>query len=454
MFNSAFIDVWMCSIISHPGDIKRKNTRICFYPCILISNVSNKAGITLIKISEQDSMKKNLLISFIKNFATALFVLIAAMYFSIATQLVCADNKKSDDIQSSATKKIAHQTPLFPGLDIVYLRPEILTEEAADQYLADIKSWGASSIFLETGYDNKVLYPSKIFPSMDGKDWLKIYCDKAKKIGLKVHLWAKICFWVHQKENLDSFPILKEHPDWIDLNKKGEIVSETGSYEQKFFIFINPAHPEVQKAICDYIKELCAYDIEGISIDYIRFKACDDNPETWFGFNKYSCDRFITETGLDPRLIAPDKSHGGKFMRWVNYNEKVIEECVGKISETIDTEEKESGKKIILSASPFTGYISGKSSKFQNWKPWDDKKYIDLWLPMCMSIDMKMLQKEISDIKNLNLQAPYCPVVYPNKHGSLHPPLADHYEVLNKCGIQKFAVFQYRQIKEDASFAK
>ncbi len=338
----------------------------------------------------------------------------------------------------------------FEGLEAVYLRPEILTEEAADTYLSDIKKWGAKQVFLEAGYDNKVLNSSNFFPPFDkDKDWLKIYCNLAKKYDLKVNVWVKICFWVHKEENLKNFHILLEHPDWIDTNKKGEIVAPEGTYEDKNFIFINPVIPEVKETINNYIKEVAAYDIDGISIDYIRFKASGDNPETWFGYNKYSVEKFKDQVGIDPMLIKVDMKPGSAFMQWISYNEKIIEGCVRSISETVDKINKEQKRNIVLSASPFTGYKKGQSSKFQNWKPWDDNGYIKLWIPMCMSIDMASLETEINGLKDLNLKSPFYPVVYPNQHGSLHPPMADHYEILKKCGISKFCVFSYKQLKEE-----
>ncbi len=86
---------------------------------------------------------------------------------------------------------------------------------------------------------------------------------------------------------------------------------------------------------------------------------------------------------------------------------------------------------------------------FQNRQPWDTTGYIDLWLPMCMSIDMGALEKEINAIKELHLRAPYYPVVYPDQHGSLHPPMEAHHKVLKKCGIRSFAVFSYKQLAQE-----
>lgn len=339
---------------------------------------------------------------------------------------------------------------LYPELQAVYLRPEKLTEADAAAYMADIKRWGAKEVFLEDGFDNKVLNRSKIFPVMaEDIDWLEVLCREAKKQGLKVHVWVKIGFWVHKVENLENFPILKEHPDWIDLNRMGQMVSEEGSYEAKHFIFVNYAVPDVIKTELDFIRELCAYGIDGISIDYIRFKYAGDDPTDWYGYNEYSVQRFKSETGLDPHKIKPEMGKGEDFMKWVSYNERLVENCVREISLLIREINVAEDRNIVLSASPFTGYVSGESSKYQNWKPWDDNGYIDLWLPMCMSIDMGMLKKEIEGIYDLGLKTGFYPVVYPNQHGSLHPPLKDHYDVIRECGIQRFAVFSYKQVKNE-----
>jgi uncharacterized lipoprotein YddW (UPF0748 family) len=341
-------------------------------------------------------------------------------------------------------------TGTFRGLQGVYLRPEILTEEAADSYMADIRRWGAKEVFLEVGFDNKVLNHSRIFPVMDPeRDWFRILCGKAKKYDLQVHAWVKVCFWVHKIGNIPEFPILIKHPEWIDRNKQGKMISSRGTYEEKNFIFVNPAIPEVVETQLNHIKELCSYDIDGISIDYIRFKAAGEDLETWYGYNAYSMEQFSKETGLDPLSIKYDLSPGSDFLKWARYNEQAIENCVNAISELIVEINQEENRNIVLSASPFTGYVTGKSSKFQNWKAWDEKGYIRLWMPMCMSVDMKNLEEEIRGIQNLGLKSPYQPVVYPNEHGSLHPPMKAHHEVLQKCGIERFAVFSYKQLKRD-----
>ena len=160
------------------------------------------------------------------------------------------------------------QIEFFPGLQAVYIRPELLTHDAATTYMANIRAWGADEVFLEGGYGNRVLNHSRIFPVMDpDTDWMKELVEAARKQGLKVHVWVKICFWVHKSEALDEFPLLMKHPEWIDLNRKGGMVSDEGTYEEKFFIFVNPAHPGVMEAELNYIKELYEYDIDGISID-------------------------------------------------------------------------------------------------------------------------------------------------------------------------------------------
>ena len=363
------------------------------------------------------------------------FLVTFAVIFCLANLIVQAQNADDEP---------------FPGLQAVYLRPEPLTQQAVARFMSDIRKWGAEEVFLEAGYDNKVLNRSKIFPPMNPeKDWLKILCREAKKNKLKVHLWVKVCFWVHKAQNLKEFSILSSHPEWIDLNKKGNMLSDQGSYEEKHFIFVNPAVTGVTKAILGFIKELCTYDIDGVSIDYIRFKAAGKNPDTWYGFNQYSVQQFKQKNGIDPFTIKYDTTPKSDFMKWIAYNEQIIENCVKDISQCIDAINKKEKRNIILSASPFTGYVSGKSSKFQNWKPWDEKGYIKLWMPMCMSVDMKRLEQEINEVKNLGLKAPYYPIVYPNQHGSIHPPLRPHYDVLKKCGIDKFAVFSYKQLKQD-----
>ena len=338
-------------------------------------------------------------------------------------------------------------TNTFTGLQAAYLRPKPLTEEAAQKFMADLKNWGVDEVFLEAQFF-RVLNQSTVFPPKDPeKDWFKILTQSAADNGLKVHAWVKVGYWVYGENNIKHVPILDEHREWIDVNRRGNMVPEDGP--EKHYIFVNLAIPEVRETVNAFISELCDYDIDGVSIDYIRFKSASYDPEDWFGYNEYSVRTFKEKTGLDPHNIKKDLSPGSDFMKWVKYNEIVVENCVKSIKDNIEKINREKGKNIILSASPFTGYRPGQSPKFQNWKPWDEKGYIDLWMPMCMSLDMKSLEKEIMGVKDLDLNAPYYPVVYPNQHGSLHPPLKPHHEVLMKCGIDKYAVFSYKQLKQD-----
>ncbi len=335
----------------------------------------------------------------------------------------------------------------FPGLTAVYLRPEILSVDAATSYMRDIKSWGASEVFLETQFSD-TLNLSKVFPPKDPeRDWFEVLVKAAQAEGLKVHAWVKVAYWAYGEENLEQFAILKQHPEWIDVNIRGEKTTPGGPECQ--YIFVNLAIPEVVDSVLAFISELAAYEISGISIDYIRFKTAGDDPSSWYGFNPYSVEQFMAQTGVDPRNIRKDVTPGSDFMKWVKWNEQIVEDCVRRIHEHLAGINARENRNIVLSASPFTGYVSGMSPKFQDWKSWDEKHYIDLWLPMCMSLDMGALAQEIAGVKALGLKAPYYPIVYPGKHGMVHPPLKAHHDVLRQSGVQKYAAFSYKQVKEE-----
>lgn len=347
-------------------------------------------------------------------------------------------------------QEITETEELFPGMRAVYIRPEPLNKESIAEYMRNIRSWGAREVFIEAAYHNRALNHSEIFPVRDKEiDWFEKLVREAKKNDLDVHAWIKVCYWVHTEEAMKDFDLLMNNPEWIDLNRKGEYLSDSGTYEEQHFIYVNPAVPGVRQAIHSYVEELMQYDIDGISIDYIRFKACRPDPQYWYGFNEYSMAQFKEETGINPLEIETDIHPDSDFMQWVSYNERVLAEMVGGIASIIGRINEQMGKDVILSASPFTGYQSGHDSKMQNWQLWDDEGYIDLWLPMCMSVNMGALKQEILEVKEMGLQAPYYPVIYPGQHGVLHPPMKPHYEVIQETGIDFFAVFSYKQLLEE-----
>ena len=88
----------------------------------------------------------------------------------------------------------------------------------------------------------------------------------ANKHGLEVYAWL----WTTNLEH-DRDIIVKEHPEWLSVNRKGESLADTKAYVD-YYKFMCPALPEVRDHIKKKVSAYCEVEgLNGIAIDYHRF---------------------------------------------------------------------------------------------------------------------------------------------------------------------------------------
>src|ERR1022692_4064619 len=76
------------------------------------------------------------------------------------------------------------------------------------------------------------------------------------------------------------------NPSWLDLSFDGQ------PFEKHF---LSPANPEVNPYLLSVMKDLLAYDIDGIHLDYIRY------PCTAFDYSDAARAAFKADKGFDPQ---------------------------------------------------------------------------------------------------------------------------------------------------------
>ncbi len=136
-------------------------------------------------------------------------------------------------------------------------------------------------------------------------DSLAAAIDYGHSIGLKIHAWATINEddhgWGWQSE------FSKVHPEFRWVRRDGRPYRSQLSF----------AFPEVRQYKLDLIRELLAYDIDGLFLDWIRTGDVRDNPQTDAsgvadsGYEPPNADAFRREHGMDP----PEVSNNDE--RWI-----------------------------------------------------------------------------------------------------------------------------------------
>lgn len=214
-----------------------------------------------------------------------------------------------------------------------------------------------------------------------GEDPLQVMVEEAHRRGIEIHPVA-VVFMVGSKT--DPGPIATAHPDWVQLDKNGNSVS---AYD---LIWVSPALPEVQDFVMSVLKEMVSkYDIDGLQLDYIRYELASPTP---FGYNPRELARYQEETGVDARQLAPGSEGEFAFTRWRT-------EQVTRFVERAHSELKAIKPYLLLSADVDPDYRSALAVRYQDWKLWVEKGYIDLVFPMAYSTNVN----EVRDWMKSNL---------------------------------------------------
>lgn len=144
-----------------------------------------------------------------------------------------------------------------------------------DQY----KRTNINTVIFQTRVRAALLYPSKIEPwelSLTGKagqspgyDPLAFCIEECHKRGMELHAWV-VCIPIGTQERqrgYGSASLVKKHPELVKTAKGGEM-------------FMIPGKPETADYIASICKEIVEnYDVDGISLDYIRY------PESIYNFS-------------------------------------------------------------------------------------------------------------------------------------------------------------------------
>lgn len=206
------------------------------------------------------------------------------------------------------------------------------------------------------------------------------YIEMAHRHGIAVYAWL----WTLKPPYENRAELLEAHPDWFDVNRKGESLSDHKAYVNSYK-FLNPAVPEVQDYMVQQVRSLCAIEgIEGICLDYCRLVDCvlpislsyiygilqdgEVRPEYDFGYHPAMIARFKSQYGYDPR----SRKDPSRDSLWCRFRCDVVTEVANLMAH----EAHAAGKKVM--ASPFATENVAEFMVFQRFHDWD----LDYVFPM------------------------------------------------------------------------
>lgn len=286
----------------------------------------------------------------------------------------------------------------------VWIRP---TEKNADQIIAtldNLKANGFNSVFLETYFHGKTIFPSQTMNKygftvqneiFEGFDPLDVWIKEAHKRDIKVHIWFQSFYVGNQSPDYNPSSILAVRPDWGNKTKKNaNSPKATMSASEHNGYFLDPANPEVHEFLLDLLSEIVdRYKPDGINLDYIRYpNATAGNDMNAWGFTEYARNDFKNQYGKDPiELTTSDV----QWYDWNQYRRNNVTNFVKQVGEL----GKE--KNVYISAVVFPDRASALASKQQDWRTWSVNNYINGFTPLFLTYDSKMLASMMNDVMNV-----------------------------------------------------
>lgn len=286
----------------------------------------------------------------------------------------------------------------------VWIRP---TEKNADQIIAtldNLKANGFNSVFLETYFHGKTIFPSQTMNKygftvqneiFEGFDPLDVWIKEAHKRDIKVHIWFQSFYVGNQSPDYNPSSILAVRPDWGNKTKKNaNSPKATMSASEHNGYFLDPANSEVHEFLLDLLSEIIdRYKPDGINLDYIRYpNATAGNDMNAWGFTEYARNDFKNQYGKDPiELTTSDV----QWYDWNQYRRNNVTNFVKQVGEL----GKE--KNVYISAVVFPDRASALASKQQDWRTWSVNNYINGFTPLFLTYDSKMLASMMNDVMNV-----------------------------------------------------
>ncbi len=302
----------------------------------------------------------------------------------------------------SATMAIKTSLPYVKDeLKGTWIRPTETSKEQIIATLDKIKTDGFNSIFLETYFHGKTIFPSCTMnkygftvqnEKFAGFDPLETWIEEAHKRDIKVHIWFQSFYVGNQPPAQDPSSILSVRPDWGNKTKKGASAQgATKSVTEHNGYFIDPANPEVQDFLLELLDEIIVtYKPDGINLDYVRYPSTNTKSDlgAW-GFTSYARDDFKKQYGVDPiELTTADVG----WYDWNQYRRDKVSEFVKKAGELCRK------KHTYVSTVIFPDIATALSTKQQDWTSWTVDDYVDGFTPLFLTYDPKMLTSMMHDV--------------------------------------------------------
>ena len=329
----------------------------------------------------------------------------------------------------------------------VWLRPVEKNRDQIEATLDKLKLAGINTIFLETYFHGRTIYPSEVMASygfvkqrenLTGFDPLQIWIRESHKRGMKLHVWFETFYVGNAYPYSNAKNILAVHPEWANKNKKyADYNAPTQSVAEHNGYFLEPANPAVQEFLMSLITEIIQeYKPDGINLDYIRYpQAVAKNYTYSWGYTSFARKDFAALHGVDPINI---KMGDSLWNVWCEYRREKITNMVRKVG-TLGSK-----KKVYVSTVIFPDRGSALENKQQDWRVWSLRAYVNAFTPLLLTCDSSVANSLIREVVNSKSAGTdlIAGLFVSFMHGTEEDMIRQIYEI-RKLGLKGISFFDY-----------
>ncbi len=238
---------------------------------------------------------------------------------------------------------------------------------------------GLNAIFPNMLFAGVAYYPSKVVPThpvvAEEGDQLAACIKASREHGVQVHLW-KVCWEIGWQAEPDADEPFREQ-NRLQVDLSGDTLR-----------VLCPSDPRNRKYELDALLEAAEYDIDGIHLDYIRYKG----PHVCYCAG---CrERFGEQSGEPVADWPADVAPGGpRAEAYAGFKRDQITGFVREVRHAL----KEKKPNLKLSAAVWEPAPSALRVS-QDWPSWVDEGLLDFICPMIYTEDMAYFRGTLSEI--------------------------------------------------------
>ena len=280
----------------------------------------------------------------------------------------------------------------------VWLRPVEKSPFEIRNTVKKLKKLGVNTVFLETFYHGKTIYPSQVMAKYGfvpqneifaGFDPLEVWSEECRKEKIKLHIWFETFYVGGDGSNSSPQGILFLNPAWGNKMKKdyaainpSKVATEHNGY------FLDPVNPDARKFLLDLMEEIIVtYKPYGINLDYIRYPQAVSEANSW-GYTQLAREMFQAQYGVDPIDITSNEM----MVAWANFRRSYVTQMV-KSAHALCKKHN-----VYLSAVIFPDRLAALLYKLQDWREWSQLNYLDGVTPLFLTCDARTAGRAITKV--------------------------------------------------------